>query len=97
MHGSAARNKPPELGRTQSIRPEFDKSINRKIWLPKLAYEILPWFYLGSGLLAFFTTLYIRDWFWILPHYLLFSAACIHLGLVVLYRRRSQRRRTDAG
>ena len=49
----------------------------------------LPYFYLGAGLAAFFATLYISDWFWILPHYLLFSGACIHLGVTV-YRRRNR-------
>lgn len=90
MHGSAP-GRPAELGNTQSIRRPSDRSINRKIWLPKILYETLPWFYLGSGLLAFFTTVYIADWFWILPHYLLFSAACLHLGLFVLHRRRRGR------
>lgn len=61
--------------------------IARKIWLPKLLYDSLPFFYLASGLAAFFATLYISDWFWVLPHYLLFSLACIHLGAIV-YRRR---------
>jgi hypothetical protein len=59
----------------------------RKVWLPKLLYDALPWFYVGSGLMAFLATLYISEWFWIVPHYLLFSGACVHLGLSV-YRRR---------
>jgi hypothetical protein len=59
----------------------------RKIWLPKLLYDSLPYFYLTAGFAAFFATIYISDWFWILPHYLLFSGACIHLGIAV-YRRR---------
>ena len=66
----------------------------RKIWLPKLLYDSLPYFYLVSGFLAFFATLYISEWFWVLPHYLLFSAACIHLG-VLIYRRR-RRAASDA-
>ena len=63
--------------------------IARKIWLPKLIYNALPWFYIGSGLAAFLATLYINEWFWILPHYVLFSVGCVHLGLLV-YRRRRQ-------
>jgi hypothetical protein len=61
--------------------------ISRKIWLPKLLYDALPYFYLASGLAAFFATLYISEWFWVLPHYLLFSIVCVHLG-VIIYRRR---------
>lgn len=59
----------------------------RRIWLPKLLYDALPYFYLASGLAAFFATLYITEWFWILPHYLVFSIACLHLGIVVFRRR----------
>ena len=64
--------------------------IGRKIWLPKLLYDALPYFYLGSGLAAFFATVYITDWFWILPHYALFSIVCFHLGILV-YRRRHRK------
>ena len=70
--------------------------ITRRIWLPKLLYDALPYFYLASGLAAFFATLYITEWFWVLPHYLLFSIVCIHLGVIVYRRRhRSVRRQPD--
>ena len=62
----------------------------RKIWLPKVLYDGLPYFYLTAGFAAFFATLYIGEWFWILPHYLLFSAACVHFGIYVYRRRQSQ-------
>jgi len=64
--------------------------MSRKVWLPKLLYAIVPYFYLASGFAAFLATMYISDWFWVLPHYLLFSVACIHLGIVVYRRRRRQ-------
>ena len=66
---------------------------SRKVWLPKLIYESLPFFYLASGLAAFFATLHVSDWFWVLPHYVLFSALCIHLGVIVYCRRRGKRQR----
>jgi hypothetical protein len=68
--------------------------LTRKIWLPKLAYDALPYFYLTAGFAAFFATLYITDWFWVLPHYLLFSAAIFHLAFAVIGKRKSRR---DAG
>ena len=86
MLGSAAR-KPVALTETQAVSRTTGKTITRKIWLPRAVYNALPYFYLISGILAFLTTLYISEWFWVLPHYLLFSAACIHLGLLVFYRR----------
>ena len=76
---------------TQQLTRQTGGMIARKVWLPKVLYNALPYFYLVSGLVAFFATLYIGAWFWILPHYLLFSAACIHLG-VVIYRRRYRRK-----
>lgn len=87
MLSSAAR-KPLVLTETQQITRETGKLVSKKIWLPKLLYDALPYFYLTAGFAAFFATLYISEWFWVLPHYLLFSAACFHLGLVVYRRRR---------
>jgi len=80
---------------TQEVARNTGNLIARKIWLPKLLYEALPYFYLAAGFAAFFATLYISEWFWVLPHYLLFSAACIHLGILV-YRRRRVRPTDDA-
>jgi len=78
---------PMPLSATQVLSGDAASVATRKIWLPKALYDFLPYFYLISGLAAFFATLYISDWFWVLPHYLLFSAGCLHLGLLVLRRR----------
>jgi hypothetical protein len=89
---SSTAGKSARLSDTQQVARRTSSVLSRKIWLPKLLYETLPYFYLASGFLAFFATLYINAWFWVLPHYLLFSIGCIHLGVLV-YRRR--RRSTD--
>ncbi len=83
----------PELSQTQVLVRKAGKVATRKIWLPRLLYDCLPYFYLAAGFAAFFATLYISDWFWVLPHYLLFSAACLHLAIKVS---RLRRRRADA-
>ena len=93
MLGSTA-GKPVTLTDTQQFAHDAGSFATRKIWLPKALYDALPWFYLVSGVLAFLTTLYISEWFWVLPHYILFSGACIHLGALVLHRR--YRRKDDA-
>lgn len=90
---STAR-KPVTLADTQEVARNTGAVVTQRIWLPKLLYDALPYFYLVSGILAFFATLYVSEWFWILPHYLLFCAACLHLGIVV-YRRRHRRRAED--
>ena len=88
---STVAGKPAELTDTQEMTRDTGRLISKKIWLPKFIYDALPLFYLASGFAAFFATLYISEWFWVLPHYILFSAACIHLGLLVYRRRRRPR------
>ncbi len=72
-----------DLGANQEDSHEVEGLLQRKVWLPKLAYDCLPYFYLTAGFAALFATLYISEWFWVLPHYLLVSAACLHLGFAV--------------
>ena len=87
---STAARKPMALSETQQVTRNAGRLATKKLWLPKFLYDVLPYFYLASGFAAFFATLYISEWFWVLPHYLLFSAACIHLGINVYRRRRSR-------
>ncbi|MEM9404088.1 MAG: hypothetical protein AAGA44_16585 [Pseudomonadota bacterium] len=78
--------------RTDGSRDAADRSrgfLARKIWLPKLIYDALPYFYVTAGFAALFSTLYINHWLWVVPHYLLFSAACVHLGWSVYRKRRT--------
>lgn len=90
---STTAGKRASLTGTPEVTRKSGGLIRRKIWLPKLLYDVLPYFYLAAGFLAFLATLYISEWFWVLPHYLLFSLICLHLGFLV-YRRR--RRANDA-
>ena len=88
---TSAAGKLAALSETQNVAHKTGSLANRKIWLPKLLYDVIPCFYLTSGIVAFMATLYISEWFWVLPHYLIFSAACVHLGIFVYRRRRSAR------
>ena len=88
---STTAGKPLALSETQQVSRKTGDIVGRKIWLPKLLYDALPYFYLTAGLGAFLATLYISEWFWVLPHYLLFSGACFHIGVMVYRRRHSQR------
>lgn len=92
---TSTAGKQARLTETQEVTRNAGSLVSRKIWLPKPLYDGLPYFYLTAGFLAFFATLYISEWFWVLPHYLLFSAACIHLGILI-YRRRVLARKSDA-
>ena len=83
------------LSETQQISRDTGNFLSQKIWLPKTLYAALPYFYLIAGASAFFATLYISHWIWILPHYLLFSAGCLHMGTFIYHRRWRARQQTD--
>jgi Flp pilus assembly protein TadB len=91
MMFSDTASKSAHLSETQEIARDAGKLMSRKIWLPTLLYNALPYFYFVAGAAALLATLYISNWYWILPHYLLFAAACLHMGLFV-YRRRHRKR-----
>ena len=86
---STTAGKRDSLSETRETTHHAGGVMSRKIWLPKILYDVLPYFYLAAGFLAFLATLYISEWFWVLPHYLLFSVVCVHLGILV-YRRRQR-------
>lgn len=83
-----------DVARKIDVTPKARKLIERKIWLPRIVYDGLPWFYLFAGIVALMATLYISAWFWVLPHYLLFSAGCLHLSIIVFRRRRTRKKHT---
>lgn len=86
MLSNTAR-KPANLTESQQMTRDAGRFMSRKIWLPKMLYDALPFFYVAAGISALLTTFYISGWAWLLPHYLVFAVACLHLG-AVLYRRR---------
>jgi hypothetical protein len=83
-----AAPKQVDPGATQNLTRSLEKFATKKIWLPRLLYDSLPYFYLVAGITAFFAALYISEWFWVVPQYILFSAACLHLAFAVFRRRR---------
>ncbi|MEX0976367.1 MAG: hypothetical protein WDZ50_04650 [Woeseia sp.] len=96
MFSDSASNS-QDLSATQILARRAEKLAMRRIWLPKLIYDALPWFYLAAGCAAFMATIYISEWFWVLPHYLLFAAGCLHLSYAVYRRRRrAARERTNS-
>jgi len=52
------------LTATQEVSHRAGNLMTRKIWLPRILYDLLPYFYLTAGFAAFFATLYISEWFW---------------------------------
>ncbi len=95
MMARDAADRSVALSETQQVTRETGSLLSKKIWLPKLIYAAIPYFYLVSGLAALIATLYIGHWVWVLPHYLLFSAACLHIGILIFRRRHRSRRDED--
>jgi len=85
----------PALSETQQMTRDAGTLLSKKIWLPKVIYTALPYFYIVAGVGALLATLYIGNWYWVLPHYLFFSAACLHLGVMIYRRRVRQRQAAD--
>ena len=88
MLGSATKS-PRNLSETQQFTRDTGTLLSKKIWLPKSLYAALPYFYLFAGAAALLATLYIGNWYWVLPHYLFFSVGCLQMGFMI-YRRRAR-------
>ncbi len=84
---SDAAKKAAALSETQQVIRKTGIILSRKIWIPKLLYAGLPYFYLASGIAALVATLYVDNWIWLVPHYVLFSAICLHMGVLIFRRR----------
>lgn len=84
------------LQSTTIIPDHVVKGQRGKIWLPTLVYECLPYFYILAGFAALFATLYINAWYWVVPHWILFTALCLHAGARILLQRFEFRRGNDA-
>ena len=83
-----ASGKTADAAHKRAVESEAGSFLTRRVWLPKIVYDALPYFYVIAGVAAFLATLYISEWFWVLPHYLLFSIACVHFGLFIFKCRR---------
>ena len=70
---------------------EAKRFLLQEIWLPKLLYDLIPYFYLSSGCAALWTTIYVVEWYWSLPICILFSIMCWHWGIWIFSLRRRNR------
>lgn len=68
-----------------SSQPQQDQTSNRPD-IRDLLRDSLPYFYLTAGFAAIFATLYISDWFWVLPYSLLALGGILHIVYVLIGR-----------
>ena len=73
----------------QTIGQSIGRFLQQKIWLPKIMYDVVPYFYLTNGLGALWATVYVADWFWFLPVSIISAMACFHLAHRIYSLRRS--------
>ena len=69
----------------------------RKLWLPRIVYEILPYFYLLVGFIALFSALRVPGDAWIIAYAGLLAIVCLHLGVAIITLRYRYRRGRKAG
>lgn len=67
------RNEPP----TMRLR----RLLLKRVWLPRIIYEALPFIYVCFGLVALAAALWTPGWTWIVPWAIVFGLAALHLGL----------------
>ncbi|MDJ0929318.1 MAG: hypothetical protein QNJ73_16895 [Gammaproteobacteria bacterium] len=85
-HSTGSEREPGLLAKLRGL-------LFRKLWLPKIIYEGLPYVYIGIGIVALASALYAPGWTWILPYLALVGVACLHAGLAIVTLRYRFRRR----
>lgn len=70
----------------------------RRLWLPKIVYDALPYLYIVLGLVALGSAMFTPGWTWILPWAILIGLICLHAGLALAtlrYRVRHGKRASE--
>lgn len=76
-----------ELSADRARESAMHKPIGERHSTFRFLSDCTPYLYLTGAFAAFFATLYIVDWFWLVPHSLLIAAGVSHLALAL--RRKS--------
>ena len=87
----ALPSEPSRRAAAEALGERLREIADRRVWIPRLCYEILPVFYIFMGGAALLSTIFNRHWSWLVPHALLLGCFLIHLGLMVRRRRRRAR------
>ena len=63
----------------------------RRVWLPRLLYEAMPWIYCGLGASALLSGLFLADPAWMAPYLRLLAVTGLHAGVGLFLLRRRYR------
>ena len=82
MHDVKALHTKPAAARNR-LFVQFGRLMLKRLWLPRVLYEALPYIYMLCGIGALSSTLYTSDWTWILPWAILVGLICLHAGIAL--------------
>lgn len=80
-------------GRRRTKATRIRELLTRRVWLPSIVYEALPYLYMVCGIVALGAAVFARDWTWILPWAILIGLICLHAGLALAALRYRVRRK----
>ena len=83
----------PEEHSCGRVGERIRRLLLRKLWLPRVVYEALPYLYIGLGAVALTSALFSPDWTWVVPYIVLLGLICLHAGLAIAALRYRFRRR----
>ena len=92
MQNSNVIQAPQQLGRTKAGQ-RIRNLLLRKLWLPRIIYQTLPFLYLLLGLAALASATHMQAWTWILPYAVLLGLVCLHVSLALITLRYRYRHR----
>jgi len=95
MHTSTA-NRATGHQRRDGIGRRIRNLLLRKLWLPRIVYELLPYLYFVLGLAALVSAVYLPSWAWIFPFVILLGLLSLHGGLAIIALRYKYRRDNEA-
>ncbi len=94
MHDGKTLHATAPTQRTGTAR-KIRKLLLKRLWLPPVLYEALPYLYMLCGLIALGSAAYSPRWTWILPWAILVGLICLHAGIALATLRYRFRRRRE--
>ena len=83
MHPTTVTDSATAGKKGDELHKKLRKILFRKLWLPRVIYESLPYLYILAGLTTLISGVYLPDGTWILPYVVLLGLICLHAGLAV--------------
>ena len=95
MHSSTVTDSATAGKAGGELGKKIRKILFRKLWLPRIVYEALPYLYILVGICTLISGVYLPEGTWILPYLVLLGLVCLHAGLGVATLRYRYSRRRD--